>query len=318
MTQSASALDGSSIADAVRLLAGGPEEVRSAVTMIDSAASGGDADALERQAIFEAMGCFRPPNWNRALDCLLAAAERGSRAAQRQLSLLAGRPAGDADWQSMRAAIAIDDVVRAPVKRPLSERPRLRVMSGFATDGECAWLIERAHDRLTRATVVNPTGAQNVRSVRTNSAVEFQVADMDLVVEAVRARISTAVNLPLPLFEPSQVLHYAPGQEFRPHCDYFDPALPGHADRLRQSGQRIATVLIYLNDDYSGGETSFPRAALSFRGKAGDALFMANVDRGGKPDPSTLHAGTPPGSGEKWIFSQWIRDKVPQLESGAE
>ena len=317
MTEPGSALEGSAIGEAVRLLGGGPDEVRSAVAAIDSAASQGDADALERQAVFEAMGCFRPPNWVRALDCLQAAADRGSRSAQAQLLVLAGQTDAANDWSRLRSQISMEQVVRAPGKTILSETPRLRVMEGFASPAECTWLISRARDRLRTATVVNPTGSQDVRAVRTNSAVEFQVPDMDLVVEAIRARISAAINLPLPLFEPSQVLHYDPGQEFRAHCDNFDPQLPGHADRLRHFGQRIATVLIYLNDEYAGGETSFPRAGLSFRGKTGDALFMANVDRAGHPDPSTLHAGTPPRSGEKWIFSQWVRDKVPQVDPAA-
>ena len=135
---------------------------------------------------------------------------------------------------------------------------------------------------------------------------------MDLVVEAIRVRISVATRLPLPLFEPSQVLHYALGQEFRPHHDYFDPQLPGHAEELRRVGQRIATFLIYLNDGYTGGETTFPRAKFSFRGNSGNALFIANVERSGRPDPMTLHSGAPPISGDKWIFSQWIRDKRPE------
>lgn len=320
MTEPGSALESSAIADAVLLLRGRPDEVRSGVAAIDLAASEGDADALERQAVFEAMGCFRPQDWPRALGCLQAAAERGSRSAQGQLRVLGGSADGDteaADWKALQSRISMESLVRSPAKVTLSQSPRLRVMEAFASPAECHWLIGRARDRLRPATVVNPAGTQDVRAVRTNSAVEFQVPDMDLVVEAIRARISAAVNLPLPLFEPSQILHYEPGQEFRAHCDYFDPQLPGHADRLRHFGQRIATVLIYLNDEYSGGETAFPKAGLNFRGKTGDALFMANVDRAGRPDPSTLHAGTPPRSGEKWIFSQWVRDKVPEVDPAA-
>jgi hypothetical protein len=106
------------------------------------------------------------------------------------------------------------------------------------------------------------------------------------------------------------VLNYAPGEEFRPHYDYFDPANAGHAEQLR-FGQRIATFLVYLNDDYSGGATAFPRASTDYRGETGDALFIANVDRSGRPDAMTLHAGLPPTAGQKWLFSQWIRDRAP-------
>jgi len=201
--------------------------------------------------------------------------------------------------------------MQAPRKIAVSESPRLRMIEGFASSAECKWVIDRACKRLRPATVVNRSGSLTVEAVRTNSMVEHLLPDMDLVIEAIRTRISAATRLPLPILEASQVLHYAPGQEFKPHHDYFDPALPGHAGELDQLGQRIATFLIWLNDGYTGGETEFPRAKFSFRGKMGDALFIANVDRTGRPDPSTLHAGRPPLSGEKWIFSQWIRDKAP-------
>ena len=73
----------------------------------------------------------------------------------------------------------------------------------------------------------------------------------------------------------------------------------------------MGTFLLYLNDGYEGGETDFPSAGLSFKASTGDALFFANVTREGRPDPLGLHAGRPPLSGEKWILSQWIRDRVP-------
>src|SRR5262249_52299606 len=111
--------------------------------------------------------------------------------------------------------------------------------------------------------------------------------------------------------EPSQLLHYSVGQRFKPHHDFLDPENDAYRDNIAQFGQRIATFLIYLNDGYGGGEKGFPAIRLHYRGIEGDALFFANVTREGAPDPTTLHAGLPPTSGEKWVFSQWIRDKFP-------
>lgn len=298
------------VAEAVRLLGGSTDEVLRAISLIDAAAEENDAAALERKALLEAVGCCRQQSWDRALDCLALAAEGGSEPAQNQLCILARVPREQRNWGKIRSGISIEKLVEAPQKQAISDAPRLRMIKEFASSEECRWLVARTRDRLRPATVVNPSGSQTIEGARTNSAIEFQLADMDLVVEAIRARISTATRLPLPLFEPSQVLHYAPGQEFRAHHDYFDPENPGHSEQLKR-GQRIATFLVYLNDEYAGGETAFPRAQLSFRGNAGDALFIANVERNGQPDPLTLHAGTPPTSGEKWIFSQWILDKAP-------
>jgi len=105
----------------------------------------------------------------------------------------------------------------------------------------------------------------------------------------------------------------------RPHHDYLDPNASGFAEQLRRFGQRIATVLVYLNDNYTGGQTVFPKIGLRYRGKTGDALFFTNVDRTGRADPLTMHAGTPPTSGEKWVISQWVRDRAPTspLAAGA-
>jgi hypothetical protein len=50
---------------------------------------------------------------------------------------------------------------------------------------------------------------------------------------------------------------------------------------------------------------------LRHRARRGDALMFANVDLAGNPDRRTLHAGLPPTRGEKWVLSQWIRDRTP-------
>jgi hypothetical protein len=292
------------------MLGGSRDEVLRGISLIDAAAERRDPEALERKALFEAVGCARPQSWARAFDCLALAAEAGLPRAQDQLRILARSGDEARDWPALRSAISIEGLIQPPPKRIFSEVPRLRVIDGFATPAECLWLVERARDRLRPATVITESGSHTIKPGRTNRAIEFQLADMDLVVEVMRARISTATRLPLPLFETSQVLHYAPGQEFRVHHDYFDPDNPGHAEHLK-GGQRIATFLVYLNDAYTLGETAFPRAQLSFRGSVGDALFISNVERSGRPDPMTLHSGTPPASGEKWLFSQWIRDRVP-------
>lgn len=299
----------------MRLLRGSVEEVMRGISLIDAAAAREEPEALERKAVLEAMGCARAQDWESALDCLAGGAKSGSEGARRQMSILARLTAGSidqpVDWALVRSQISIERLAEAPAKVPLSESPRLRVIERFARPAECEWLIERARDRLRRAVVVDSSGETAIEAARTNSGVEFLLADMDLVIEALRLRISAATRLPLPLFEPVQVLHYAPGEEFKPHHDFFDPELPGHAKQLREHGQRIGTFLVYLNDDYSGGETSFPRAGISYRGNTGDALFLANVDRSGKPDVASLHWGTPPTRGQKWILSQWIRDRAP-------
>ncbi|HEX8621058.1 MAG TPA: 2OG-Fe(II) oxygenase [Allosphingosinicella sp.] len=277
--------------------------------LIEAAFASGDAEAAMALATLEAMGAGRPQSWTRALDYLAIAAERGSPRARAQLALL-GR---SQDWREAGAGLDIPALLAPPARRPACEQPRIRVFEGFATPDECDWAISAARDKLAPALVWDPvTGEGQQDPNRSNRALELGLTDMDVVLHLLRARISAASNLPLPVFETAQIMHYRPGEEFRAHYDFLDPAGRGHDRQLARFGQRIATFVLYLNDDYEGGETVFPKVGFRYRGRRGDALLFANVDAATRaPDPLSLHAGLPPTRGEKWVFSQWIRDRSP-------
>lgn len=293
------------------------EDVQRAVALLELASSQGHAEASERLALIDALGSVRPPDWVRALDNLERASRLGSVTAQQQLLLLAHPaqdpiPAPDTDWAQVRGKIDLAERMRPGEKQSLSDSPRIRSIRGFASPVECAWLASFAKPQLGPATVFDKvTGKQIQDPTRDNSFLALRIAEMNVFTEVIRQRISAATALPVPLFEPAQILHYAVGQRFKPHHDFLDPANRAYDDSLRRFGQRIATFLIYLNDGYEGGETSFPAIGLNFRARIGDALFFANVNRDGSPDLMTIHAGLPPTSGEKWLFSQWIRDRFP-------
>lgn len=292
-------------------------DIRQAFEWMDAASVAGNADAMTMRALFEATGAGRQQDWHQALDTLQRAAEHGSEFAGRQLLLLA-YPTSEPQvpenaqtefWTQVRRAVSLDRLFAHPDRRALSNGPPIRVMEGFASAAECRWLIDRATGMLKMAVVVDSEGRQIVDPVRTNKGAIFQFTDMDLVIEALRSRISAATRIPVALLEPTQVLHYRVGQEFKRHCDYLEPGNSHHRKQLQAHGQRIATFLLYLNDDFEGGETEFCDIGVRYRGKAGDAVFWANCDLEGRPDPRTLHAGLPPATGEKWILSQWIRDR---------
>lgn len=294
-----------------------------AIALVDAASSSGNGDATAMRALFEAMGVSRPQSWERAFDTLQLAAEQGSKTARGQLLLLSTPDGSDLDaldnadsdfWAQRRKALSIERLLTHSQRQSLCNSPRIRVIEGFASPAECQWLIDRAKTMLKSALVFDLSGRQVVDPGRTNKGTDFQLADMDLVIEVVRARIAAATHIPVPVFEPVQVLHYSVGQEFKRHHDFLEPGNPHHQEQLRSHGQRIATFLIYLNSDFQGGETEFSQIGLRYRGNTGDAIFWANCDMEGRPDPTTLHAGLPPTSGEKWILSQWIRDRAPPAQ----
>ena len=278
------------------------------ISCIEAAASRGDGEATAHLALFDAWGVMRPRNVGAALERLQRAAELGWVPSQRQLRFLA-REDGN-DWAALRSRIDIARWTTPPPVRVLSESPRIRVCEGFATPAECAWLIDLARGGLRRALNYRKDAAGHVAAdTRTNTDSDYTIARADVVLNLLRDRLAAALGVAARHFEVAKLLHYEPGQQFSAHCDFQEPTTPALKQEVELHGQRVATALVYLNDDYEGGDTEFPRIGLRFRGACGDALMFDNVRPSGALDYDTLHAGLPPNSGEKWLFSQWVRDR---------
>jgi len=261
-------------------------------------AEAGEAEPIAFTAVLAGLGIGEPQDWKAAMARLRRAAELGSASAVGQLEVFA--QLGDVEAWLTR-----------PERRQLLRDPRVSATAGFLPRPVCDWMIGRARGRLDRALVFDlKTGDSRQEDARNNSAFDFSFGDLDLVVTAVRERMALTLNVPPGALEPMQVLHYAVGQTFERHHDYLDVSIPGHAADVARSGQRIITFLVYLNDDYEGGETDFPLIGLKFRGQPGEALMFANITPNGAPDRRTLHAGLPPTRGEKWLLSQWVRDRA--------
>jgi prolyl 4-hydroxylase len=246
------------------------------------------------------LGEGRPRNWSQAHDLVARAAAKGDARAQAQLAVI-GQPFDATRWLSPPP----------PIQHFAS--PRVLTFERFLSPEACAWIMNQARPRLEAARVKNPErGGANADSYRSNTGMGFSVLDTDLVLQLTHARIAAAIGAPVAHQEPTNILHYEPGQEYRPHFDFIDPGVAQFAQEVQRLGQRIVTFLIYLNDDYEGGATAFPRLHWSFKGKTGDALAFWNVTDG-RPDPQTLHAGTPTSNGVKWLLSKWVRDRALPL-----
>ena len=195
----------------------------------------------------------------------------------------------------------------------LSERPRVRRVDGLLTREECDYVIGVAAPQLHPSSVTNPeTGAAMQHPERTSNDALLVPYESDIVIHAINLRLAAAAGLPSENGELLSVLRYERGQEYRPHVDFFGERNE-EAAQFETAGQRIRTLLVYLNDDYEGGATNFIRGGFSVRGRAGDAVLFDNVGDDGKGDPSSLHAGLPVTSGAKWIISKWFRERAYRI-----
>ena len=248
-------------------------------------------ETLSKQAARAAYGWGRPKSWADALDLLAEAAAAGEPDASAQLALMREVP--------------IEELLSPPPTERLSTVSQISAVKGFAPSGFPEWLINRASGKLAPAVAATAGGA----GVRTAKDYAFGPQQRDLIVAVMQERAARLLRLPIENHEPPNVISYEPGQEFSLHADFLDPAIPQFHEELRVIGQRLATIVTYLNEDFKGAETHFPKADVKFRGKTGDAIMFINILADGTPDYNTHHAGLPPTSGRKWVLSQWMRSK---------
>jgi prolyl 4-hydroxylase len=186
--------------------------------------------------------------------------------------------------------------------------PRVIVFGGLLSRSECEGLIAHARGLLKRSSVVNPlSGVGELHDARTSEGATFERGSTALV-RRVEQRIAALMSWPNEHGESLQILRYGPGAEYRPHHDYFDPKQPGTAANVARGGQRVASLVMYLNTPAHGGATVFPEAKLEIAALRGNAVFFSyDVPH---PMTRTLHGGAPVIRGEKWIATKWFRERA--------
>ncbi|AET93554.1 proCollegen-proline,2-oxoglutarate-4- dioxygenase (plasmid) [Burkholderia sp. YI23] len=187
------------------------------------------------------------------------------------------------------------------------QRPAAVLLDEFLTGSECDQLIALARPRLSRSTVVDPvTGRDVAAGHRSSDGTFFRLAETPLVAR-LEMRIAALTGLAAENGEGLQLLRYQPGAESTPHVDYLVAGNETNRESIARSGQRVGTLLMYLNDVEGGGETVFPQVGCSVVPRRGQALYFEYCNRAGVCDPASLHASTPLRSGEKWVATKWIR-----------
>jgi len=276
---------------------GGIRDLAGARELFRQAAGAGRVDAAVIYANFLAAGIGGPREWGAALRLLAALAEVNPRS-RGELALV--------------EAMAIDaegDPLAVPAGEPVCEAPAIVSFPGLFSAAECAWLAAAAAPMLEPAVVIDPGSGRQVRDrVRICDSVGFPWPLENPAIHALNRRLAAASGTSVGQGEPLQVLRYRPGGEYKPHFD----AIPGF------DNQRAMTFLVWLSEDYEGGETVFPTPGLKLKGRPGDGLLFRNTGADGRPDPAAGHAGLPVTRGEKLIASRWIRERAFEMPLGDE
>lgn len=233
-----------------------------------------------------ASGIAGPRDWPRALQRLRGEA-RADGPRRRMLDLIgAMNLTGEGDPASL------------PEPRPLSTAPEVTLFPGAFTAAECAYLQDIAAPDYQPSVIQQPSGQLVRDPVRTSDGSTIHWLIEDPAVHALNRRLAALSGSTAEQGEPLQILRYRPGQQYRSHSDF-----------VQADNQRVLTALIYLNDDYEGGETFFARTGLKVRGRKGDALVFRSTTGDRRADPLSEHAGLPVTRGTKFLGSRWIRER---------
>jgi prolyl 4-hydroxylase len=309
-----------SLADAYSLVAAG--RVPEAVAMFEQLGERGDGEALftlgdaywrglsMAQDLQRGRDLFRRSSdtgfevGRRAYTNLLGSGIAGARDWRQALTRLEEEAAGDGLREQMLAlirAMPLDGDGNPSALEPgeqLSDRPHVMLYRDAFSAAECDYLrLIAEFDYQPTAVVVAP-GQPVPAMIRTAEGSTIYWLIEDPAIHAINRRLAAYSGTDVNQGEPLQILRYEPGQEYRAHFDWLDV-----------ENRRMMTALVYLNDDYEGGETEFTKIGLKVKGRRGDLLVFGSEGPNGKLDPLSEHAGLPVTRGTKYLASRWIRER---------
>ncbi|MEE2960893.1 MAG: 2OG-Fe(II) oxygenase [Myxococcota bacterium] len=191
----------------------------------------------------------------------------------------------------------------------VTKTPQIVTIKNFLDDSDITSLKRMAKPRLRRSRVITEKRQKAEQaSLRTTSSAMLVGFKLNPVLSIIRKKASVVTGLPMSHIEGLQVVRYQKGEAYGPHYDAFDFE---RYPKLKQRGQRLFTLIVYLNDlPRSSGDTVFPELGISIQPQKGSALFFKNTDSQGNLDRRMLHEGSQlQTETEKWIVNIWVRDQ---------
>ena len=208
----------------------------------------------------------------------------------------------------MNHGVALDPTAErlsstAGIQRVPNPRLILFIHRQFLDAEACERLCRLIDANRRPSTLADDEGAELFRTSET--------CDLDPhnpLVGKVQSRLAALTGIPLSHAEPIQGQRYAPGQEFQPHTDTFNPGGPDYFIHCADAGQRSWTAMIYLNRPDEGGATRFKAIGKTIQPETGKLLIWNNLLADGTPNEATLHQGMKVRNGTKYILTQWFRE----------
>lgn len=180
------------------------------------------------------------------------------------------------------------------------------VIKDVITPQEAKYIMKYAADKFAVSQLVGDFEDKSVRDSET-----CWIKKSDKIVGDIIKRICKIVDKPVEHAEDLQVVKYKENGMYRPHHDACCDENEQCTEFLKRGGQRIRTVVIYLTDDFDGGETNFPTLNKKYKPPKHSGILFYPLDTQCKTcHPKALHEGSPVTRGIKMICNVWIRESV--------
>jgi prolyl 4-hydroxylase len=177
------------------------------------------------------------------------------------------------------------------------------VIPNLLSKEECNQIINYSTNKLEESTVVSG------KDLSIRNSQQTWIKKDDPIIKPIIDRIIQRFGQNFDNAEDLQVVRYQSNQYYNEHhdscCDDNDKCM----EFIKRGGQRVLTVLIYLSDNFTGGQTYFKNLDLKLKPNVGDAIvFYPLAQNSNKCHPLALHGGLSVESGEKWIANLWFRE----------
>jgi prolyl 4-hydroxylase len=221
-------------------------------------------------------------------------------------AILAGfeavRPRGDALAQGVMNPPLLQ---RAPanLRRIETDKLQLYTLENFLSPKECARLVALCSHHLRPSTLAYATSDTAFRTSTTADLCHLKSS----VATGIDDKICRTLGIRVEYSEGIQAQRYDVGQQFKAHCDFFEPNTPTYKKFAGVRGNRTWTFMVYLNEGMQGGATRFMDIDHVVQPRLGMALLWNNLLADGTPNQATRHSGEPVIHGHKVIITKWFR-----------
>ena len=188
------------------------------------------------------------------------------------------------------------------------EKLNLKTVENFLTVHECKEVIDYCIPFMNNSSILDYDNIESNDLFR-KSYDTWINKDIDIpIFNKIRNGIAKYSGLPESNQESLSVIQYPVGGIFKDHYDYLHPNTSYYETECNpRGGQRIKTCMIYLNDDFVGGNTEFTTIDVSITPKTGKLICWNNADEHLDLIDESKHRGNVVEAGNKWILVAWIR-----------